>query len=185
MLLTSLDTKRTLMHLFLFTNSTQRELVSIFTQSIRNWNFRCIITLVIPEVRSSMLLIYVDLGVLRIKSLNLVAISQYPYILASEESNPSIQLQLSHSYLQILASSESNPSIQQLSHSIRISWRPQNQIPESSSYLIVSVYLGIRRIKSLNLVVISQLSVDLGVRRIKSLNLVAISQYPYILASAE
>ena len=38
MLLTSLDTKRTLMHLFLFTNSAQRELVSIFTQSIRNCN---------------------------------------------------------------------------------------------------------------------------------------------------
>ena len=36
MLLTSSDTKRTLMHLFLFTNSAQRELVSICTQSIRN-----------------------------------------------------------------------------------------------------------------------------------------------------
>ena len=34
MLLTSSDTKRTLMHLFLFTNSAQRELVSICTQSI-------------------------------------------------------------------------------------------------------------------------------------------------------
>ena len=32
MLLTSLDTKRTLMHLFLFTNSAQRELVSICMQ---------------------------------------------------------------------------------------------------------------------------------------------------------
>jgi len=38
MLLTSSDTKQTLMHLFLFTNSAQRELVSIFTPSIRNWN---------------------------------------------------------------------------------------------------------------------------------------------------
>jgi len=38
MLLFSSDTKRTLMHLFLFTNSTQRELVPIFTQSIRNCN---------------------------------------------------------------------------------------------------------------------------------------------------
>ena len=38
MLLTSSDTKRTLMHLFLFTNSAQRELVSICTQSIRNSN---------------------------------------------------------------------------------------------------------------------------------------------------
>ena len=38
MLLTSSDTKRTLMHLFLFTNSAQRELVSIYTQSIRNCN---------------------------------------------------------------------------------------------------------------------------------------------------
>ena len=39
MLLTSSDTKRTLMHLLLFTNSAQRELVSICTQSIhdRNW----------------------------------------------------------------------------------------------------------------------------------------------------
>ena len=37
-LLTSSDTKRTLMHLFLFTNSPQRELVSICTQSIRNCN---------------------------------------------------------------------------------------------------------------------------------------------------
>ena len=35
MLLTSSDTKRTVMHLFLFTNSAQRELVSIFTLSIR------------------------------------------------------------------------------------------------------------------------------------------------------
>ena len=32
MLLTSSDTKRTLMHLLLFTNSAQRELVSICTQ---------------------------------------------------------------------------------------------------------------------------------------------------------
>jgi len=35
MLLTSSDTKRTLMHLFLFTKSAQRELVSICTQSIQ------------------------------------------------------------------------------------------------------------------------------------------------------
>ena len=41
MLLTSSDTWRTLMHLFLFTNSAQRELVSICMQSICN----CIITL--------------------------------------------------------------------------------------------------------------------------------------------
>ena len=33
MLLTFSDTKRTLMHLFLFTNSAQKELVSICTQS--------------------------------------------------------------------------------------------------------------------------------------------------------
>ena len=38
MLLTSSDTKRTLMHLFLFTNSVQRELVSIYTQSISYCN---------------------------------------------------------------------------------------------------------------------------------------------------
>ena len=38
MLLSSLDTRRTLVHLFLFTNSAQRELVSICTQSIRNCN---------------------------------------------------------------------------------------------------------------------------------------------------
>ena len=38
MLLTSSDTKRTLLHLFLFTNSAQRELVSLCTQSIRNCN---------------------------------------------------------------------------------------------------------------------------------------------------
>ena len=36
MLVTSSDTKRTLMHLFLFTNSSQRELVSICTQSMHN-----------------------------------------------------------------------------------------------------------------------------------------------------
>ena len=36
--ITSSDTKRTLMHLFLFTNSAQRELVSICTQSIGNCN---------------------------------------------------------------------------------------------------------------------------------------------------
>ena len=38
MLLTSMDTKRSLMHLFLFTNSVQRELVSICAQSIHNCN---------------------------------------------------------------------------------------------------------------------------------------------------
>ena len=37
-LLTSSDTKQTLMHLFLFTNSAQREMVSICAQSIRNSN---------------------------------------------------------------------------------------------------------------------------------------------------
>ena len=40
MLLTSSDDKRTLMHLFLFTNSAQRELVSICTQCIRNCNYQ-------------------------------------------------------------------------------------------------------------------------------------------------
>ena len=39
MLLSSSDTRVTLMYLFLFTNSTQRELVSICTQSIRNPNY--------------------------------------------------------------------------------------------------------------------------------------------------
>ena len=39
MLLTSSDTKRTLMHLLLFTNSTQRELVSMCTQSIHDRNY--------------------------------------------------------------------------------------------------------------------------------------------------
>jgi len=38
MLLSSSGTKRTLMHLFLFTNSAQRELVSISTQSIHDCN---------------------------------------------------------------------------------------------------------------------------------------------------
>ena len=37
-MLSSSDTKRTLRHLFLFTNSAQRELVSICSQSIRNCN---------------------------------------------------------------------------------------------------------------------------------------------------
>ena len=46
MLLISSDTKRPLMHLFLFTNSAQRELVSRCTQSIRDAiNFPCISTL--------------------------------------------------------------------------------------------------------------------------------------------
>ena len=39
MLLTSSDTKRTLTHLLLFTNSAQWELVSICTQSIHNSNW--------------------------------------------------------------------------------------------------------------------------------------------------
>ena len=43
MLLTSSDTKQTRMHLFLFTNSVQRELVSICTQSTHN--FPCMTTL--------------------------------------------------------------------------------------------------------------------------------------------
>ena len=38
MLLSSSGTKRTLIHLYLFTTSAQRELVSICTQSIRNCN---------------------------------------------------------------------------------------------------------------------------------------------------
>jgi len=38
MLLTSSDIKRTLMHLLLFTNPAQRELVPICTQSLRNCN---------------------------------------------------------------------------------------------------------------------------------------------------
>ena len=38
MLSTSSDTKQILMHLFLFTNSEQRELISIWTQSLRNCN---------------------------------------------------------------------------------------------------------------------------------------------------
>ena len=38
MVLSSSGTKRTLMHRFWFTNSAQRELVSICTQSIRNCN---------------------------------------------------------------------------------------------------------------------------------------------------
>jgi len=38
MLLTSSNNKRSLMHLFLFTNSAQSELVSICAQSIRNCN---------------------------------------------------------------------------------------------------------------------------------------------------
>ena len=37
-LLCELSTKRTLMHLFLFTNFAQRELISICTQSIHNCN---------------------------------------------------------------------------------------------------------------------------------------------------
>ena len=47
MLLAFSDTKRTLVHLFLFTNSAQRELVSICTQSVYATaiNFPCIITL--------------------------------------------------------------------------------------------------------------------------------------------
>ena len=36
--LTSSDTKRTLMHIFLFTNSAQREIVSICAQILRNSN---------------------------------------------------------------------------------------------------------------------------------------------------
>ena len=44
MLLTSSDTKGTLMHLFLFTNSTQRELVSICTYATAI-KFPCISTL--------------------------------------------------------------------------------------------------------------------------------------------
>jgi len=47
MLLSSSDTRRTLMHLFLYTISAQRELVSICTQSI---NFPCISTLDIINV---------------------------------------------------------------------------------------------------------------------------------------
>ena len=38
MIITSLDTERTMMHLFLLANSTQRVLVSICTQSLRNCN---------------------------------------------------------------------------------------------------------------------------------------------------
>ena len=47
MLLTSSDTKRTLRNLFLFTNSAQKELVSICIQYTTAINFLCIITLVV------------------------------------------------------------------------------------------------------------------------------------------
>ena len=50
MLLTSSDTKRTLMHLFLFTNSAQRELVSICTQNTTAINFPCITPFKIPII---------------------------------------------------------------------------------------------------------------------------------------
>ena len=46
-LLTSSDTRRTLMNLFLFTNSAQKELVSICIQYTTAINFLCIITLVV------------------------------------------------------------------------------------------------------------------------------------------
>ena len=51
MLLTSSDTKRTLMHLFLFTNSAQRELVLIHVRRVYATaiNFPCITTL--PRTR--------------------------------------------------------------------------------------------------------------------------------------
>jgi len=47
MLLTSSDTKRTLMHLFLFTNSAQRELVLIYVRRVYTTaiSFPCISTL--------------------------------------------------------------------------------------------------------------------------------------------
>ena len=47
MLLSYSDTKQTLMHLSFFTNTAQRELVSICTQSVyaTTINFHCIITL--------------------------------------------------------------------------------------------------------------------------------------------
>ena len=57
MLLSFSDIKRTLMHLFLFRNSAQKELISICTQSIRNWNnFPCISTLLhsISYIRSKL-----------------------------------------------------------------------------------------------------------------------------------
>jgi len=52
-LLLSSDTKRTLMHLFLFANSAQRELVSTCTQSIYATaiNFPCIITLSLTNIK--------------------------------------------------------------------------------------------------------------------------------------
>ena len=51
--LSSSETRGTLMHLFLFTKSAQRELVSICTQSKRNCiNFPCIITLGSPCVHN-------------------------------------------------------------------------------------------------------------------------------------
>jgi len=45
MLLTFSDTKQTQMHLFVFTNSAQRELDSICTQYVTAINFPCITTL--------------------------------------------------------------------------------------------------------------------------------------------
>ena len=49
MFLSSSDTRQTLMHLFLFTNSAQRELVSILCRVYATaFNFPCISTLLLP-----------------------------------------------------------------------------------------------------------------------------------------
>ena len=58
MLLTSSDTKRTLMHLLLFTNSAHRELVSICTQSIHDRNWLSLHYILVSNVLYVLLFIY-------------------------------------------------------------------------------------------------------------------------------
>ena len=56
MLLTSSDTKQTLMHLFLFTNSAQRELVSI---CISNTDFKLFLMFFQPKYKMSLLNVFI------------------------------------------------------------------------------------------------------------------------------
>ena len=71
-LLTSLNTKRTLMHLFLFTNSAKRELGSICTRVYATAiNFPCITTLLQAKIYVLFLTVFSNCGFSRNVTLRL------------------------------------------------------------------------------------------------------------------
>ena len=88
MLLISSDTKRTLMHLLLFTNSAQRELVSKCTQSIHNRNW-----LSLPYILDTTNLSEIAMDIVRHKTLNLLK-NLFSFVLIRRSKNCILNLDI-------------------------------------------------------------------------------------------